>query len=536
MRKSSAPVPWTLGWTLAAACILTLLNSAGFLLLLLQSRELDGRVEALESRVEELSQSSVVELMGEMSRRQQESQQDLNLFSRNKRSRELQETDGVMDRLREGSGEEGQDLQHPPHHRAQQHDGMMMMMTYSMVPVKVLLDICNSTKGVCLTGPPGPPGLPGRDGMPGYNGTDGEPGIPGKRGRKGPPGDKGDPGLRGEPGAPGEKGEPTNDVIVEGPAGPPGAPGPMGPPGLPGPPGPARQAKNRSHRAHLHTGHDPAGLNPNDGTLSTGAGKPEKTSRNECVIKSVSEPRSLVKMESTFGAWLKDTAAAGDPNIWVAEHFSGRIIEQYEDLTALQNGSGESIDVRKYFQGCGHVVHNGFFYYHIAGTFTIARFNLRSRTMQTLLIHNALYQNLAYLLHNSKTYFKLAADESGLWLLFASSVDESMVVAQLDEKTFSITAYINTTFPRSKAGNAFVACGVLYVTDPKDTKVVFAFELLKHKPISISIDLWSPTGVLSMLSYNPKDQRLYTWDAGHVRSYRVHFLSDEPKKTDPADY
>lgn len=155
------------------------------------------------------------------------------------------------------------------------------------------------------------------------------------------------------------------------------------------------------------------------------------------------------------------------------------------------------------------------------------RYNLPAKTLHTLAIENALYHNLRYLLRNSKTYFKLAADESGLWLIFASSTDENIMVAQLDEKTFSITTYINTSYPRSKAGNAFIACGVLYITDDKDTRVTYAFHLLKQKPLSVSFDLRIPAGVLSMMSYNPKDRHLYVWDSGHVKSYKVRFLSDD---------
>ncbi|XP_062860733.1 gliomedin [Trichomycterus rosablanca] len=555
--KTSGPswrMPWTLCWTLTVLSVLTLLNSAGFMLLLLQTRELEERVERVESRLEEISHSSVVEFMTEMSRNQEEIQVDLQQFSRNKRSEELNKARALRQRsqleLDEGSGDgmgeepvrNQEKLQKPPdfhHHTRVENNGMMMMMTYSMVPVKVLLDICNTTQGICLTGPPGPPGLPGRDGTLGYNGSDGIPGLPGepgalgKKGKKGPPGEKGDPGepgVRGEPGPPGEKGEPSNEVIVEGPpgpAGPPGPPGQSGPPGLPGLPGPPRPARNRSHRAHLHTGPALEGLNHaahNDETTKHGAGRETK---KECVITSVREPSRLAKMPTTFGAWLRDTGAHGGEKIWVAEHFSGRIIKEYKNIEAFQNGSGESIDVRKFFQGCGHLVHNGSIYYHIAGTFTIARFDLRSRTLHTLPVENALYHSLSYLLHNSKTYFKMAADESGLWLVFASSADESVMAAQLDEKTFSVAAYVNTSYPRSKAGNAFVACGVLYVTDVKDSRVTFAFDLLKRKPVNVSFDLWAPASVLAMLSYNPNERRLYAWEGGHVKSYRVHFLSDD---------
>lgn len=121
----------------------------------------------------------------------------------------------------------------------------------------------------------------------------------------------------------------------------------------------------------------------------------------------------------------------------------------------------------------------------------------------------------------------MAADENGLWLIFASSVDESIMVGQLDQKTFSITSYINTTYPRTKAGNAFIACGVLYVTDTKDTRVTFAYDLLKGKPVNVTFDLRPPGGVLAMLSYSPKDRHLYVWDHSYVRLYVVHFISDE---------
>lgn len=144
-----------------------------------------------------------------------------------------------------------------------------------------------------------------------------------------------------------------------------------------------------------------------------------------------------------------------------------------------------------------------------------------------LTIENAFYHNKSYLLENSKTYFKLATDENGMWIIFASNIDENIMVARLDEKTFSVTAYINATYPRTKAGNAFIACGILYVMDTKDTKVTYAFDLLKEKPVSVSLDLRAPGGVLSMISYNPRDKHLYIWDSSYVKSYQVQFLSDE---------
>ncbi|XP_033972686.1 gliomedin [Trematomus bernacchii] len=544
---------------LYGTCVVALMNSVGLLVLLVQQNQQRALLQQAEVKLMEVEQSSVVEFLQEVPRgaaalraRAGEHPQYQSQFSRNKRSEELEkelqqemqelhqvEGQEVSQEVSQEVGEEAEkkmknEMKHKhrqSYPKAHLQDDMMMMMTYSMVPIKLLIDICNSTKGVCIAGPPGPPGLPGVDSMPGYNGTDGIPGLnglpgaDGKRGKKGEKGEPGEKGERGEAGPPGEKGQPSNDVIIEGP------PGPPGPPGSPGPPGPQGPPRTRHHRANLQAAHSMGLLHaiPNDGTSSANAlklhEKPAK--KNECLIKSLINPRNVSKMESTFGAYMRDTTQLNDERIWVAEHFSGRVIKEYKSIASFQNSTSEIVDVKKFYQGCGHTVHNGSFYYHIAGTSSIARFDFHTKRLHTLTIENALYHNLAYLLHNSKTYFKLAADENGLWLIFASSVDESITVAQLDPKTFSVTSYINTTYPRTKAGNAFIACGVLYVTDTKDARVTFAFDLLKGKPVNVTFDLRSPGGVLAMLSYSPKDRHLYVWDQGHVRLYVVHFISDE---------
>lgn len=537
---------------LYGTCVLAVLNSLGLLVVLVQQNQQATRLEKTDLRLTEVEHSLVVEFLQEVPRgaaglRASVGQHQY-MYSRNKRSGQdgTEEEPGVTEGAEMGyeqevSQEVGEEAErknkngmkqkyHHGYHKAHVQDDMMMMMTYSMVPIKLLIDICNSSKGACIAGPPGLPGIPGTDGMPGLNGTDGmngQPGVDGRRGKRGPPGEQGNPGEKGEPGEPGppgERGQPSNDVIIEGPPGPPGPPGPAGPPGPPGPQGPPRI---RHYRAHLQAAQTLVPLQaniPNDDMMKLHE-KPVK--KNECLIKSLINPRDVSKMEGTYGTWMRDTALLHDERIWVAEHFSGRKVKEYKSFGSFQNSSYEDVDIRKFYQGCGHTVHNGSLYYHIAGTSSIGRFNFETRRLHTLTIDNARYNNLAYLLHNSKTYFKLAADENGLWVIYAFSVDDIIMVGQLDQKTFSITSYINTTYPRTKAGNAFIACGVLYVTDTKDTRVSFAFDLLKGKPVNVTFDLRPHRGILSMLSYSPKDRHLYMWDNGHVKLYVVHFISDD---------
>lgn len=49
------------------------------------------------------------------------------------------------------------------------------------------------------------------------------------------------------------------------------------------------------------------------------------------------------------------------------------MVKAYNSIGSFQNGSSDMVDVRKFYQGCGHAVHNGSFYYHIAGTSNIAK-------------------------------------------------------------------------------------------------------------------------------------------------------------------
>ncbi|XP_036592835.1 gliomedin [Trichosurus vulpecula] len=548
-EKGNGEASWALRGALAAVALLSALNAVGTVFALCQWRRLSEALRTLEAeRVQQAREDSALRtFLQELSRARQDipgnPESDLPGAARNKRSH---------------AGEP------QPHIRAENQD-MLMMMTYSMVPVRVMLDLCNSTKGICLTGPPGLPGPPGMNGLPGYNGSDGLPGIQGPKGEKGAngkkgkiglpgaighqgekgergdpgelglPGNDGPPGEKGERGEKGDKGDPSNDVLptgAKGDQGPPGLPGPPGPPGPQGPPGPPGSRKAKAQRQpNMFNGQctGDACAVPNDDTL---AGKPdEKASEHhslkaECIIASIGSPTLVIKVKNTFGTWMKESVNKSDERIWVTEHFSGFSVKEFKDQASLLNDSYRPINLRQIFQGCGHAVHNNYLYYHRGGFNIIVRFEFATETYETLNIENALYNGRKYLFVNSKTYFNLAVDEKGLWIIYASSLDESSIfVAQLEESTFSVMQHINTTYPKSKAGNAFVACGILYVTDTKDMKITFAYDLLKGRQINVSFDLRTSQSVLAMLAYSWRDQHLYTWEDGELMLYPVQFLS-----------
>lgn len=145
---------------LYGTCVVALVNSVGLLVLVVQQNQQHARLQQTEARLAEVEQSSVVEFIQEVPRgaaglragpgdRSQYQQ-----YSRNKRSEEkdLQrehhhDDEGKGLRLKEASQEVGEEkdelkLELKHKHRHGQHyntqDDMMMMMTYSMVPVRWL--------------------------------------------------------------------------------------------------------------------------------------------------------------------------------------------------------------------------------------------------------------------------------------------------------------------------------------------------------------------------------------------------------------
>ncbi|KAM4554464.1 uncharacterized protein V3H82_018690 [Fundulus diaphanus] len=248
----------------------------------------------------------------------------------------------------------------------------------------------------------------------------------------------------------------------------------------------------------------------------------EKFTKTECKIKAIKCSDKSTKMFSTFGAWMSD-ASRSDDRIWVAVHFSGRGLQEFKNISVLSQTNHKVVDLRKFYQGCGHVVYKGSFYFHSGGTNTLFKFALNTRETTTLTMPNSRYRHLSYLFHNSKTYFKFAVDENGLWVIFASNTDDNTMVAKLDPDTFSVRSMINTAYPSAKAGNAFIVCGVLYFTDNLDKLVTYAFDLKTQSPLDASFDLRKGNEILAMLSYYPNKRLLYMWDNSSVRTCRVKF-------------
>ncbi|XP_028285789.1 uncharacterized protein LOC114451414 isoform X2 [Parambassis ranga] len=249
----------------------------------------------------------------------------------------------------------------------------------------------------------------------------------------------------------------------------------------------------------------------------------DKWTKTECNIKRIKCSEMAAPVQSTFGAWMSDVSQPTDRRYWLTEHFSGRVLLEFRNISGFQDKKHKVIDLRMFYQGCGHVIYKKSFYFHKAGANRLVKFGLNTRTTHTLVMPNSRYHNLAYLFRNSKTYFKFAVDEIGLWVVFASDTDDNTMVAKLNTDTFSVEFLINTGYPTAKAGNAFIVCGVLYFTDNRDRRVMYAFDLKTQSPLDAGFDLRPANGILSMLSYYPSKKLLYMWDNRSLNTCKINF-------------
>lgn len=138
-RQCGGRLSWQVRWALYIVCVLMLINSAGLVLLLVQQRDLWTHLTEVEQQMMEISQSSVVEFMTQVNGDEAEYQ-----YSRNKRRRQHRGTRPIVGDESDLDEELMRDFQYQHQrehrqgfqHKTEEQDGMMMMMTYSMVPVR----------------------------------------------------------------------------------------------------------------------------------------------------------------------------------------------------------------------------------------------------------------------------------------------------------------------------------------------------------------------------------------------------------------
>lgn len=229
--------------------------------------------------------------------------------------------------------------------------------------------------------------------------------------------------------------------------------------------------------------------------------------------------------------WTRDPRSS---RVYVFNGTSGDVIHQFDSVQDFSHSAGltgsRQIRLPFVWSGPGCAVHNGYLYCikHESGAdVQVVKYDIVSGTVTDSSMFPVDSPAHVYSL-NPEVVADLAADDEGLWLLYAPSDNEPNInLAKMDPAMLDIEEIWDTGCPRENAEAAFVVCGTLYV--------VYNTRLASRSRIQCVFDvndvvvseeaplLYFPRryGAHVSLKYNPEEKQLYGWDDGYQIIYRL---------------
>ena len=228
-----------------------------------------------------------------------------------------------------------------------------------------------------------------------------------------------------------------------------------------------------------------------------------------------------------WGSWMRDPhpVQGFQHKFWHTRHFTGQTIYEYDTEYDFRQNKFHLHRLDDMYFGTGHVVYSGSLYYHRAGHGDVVKYNLINNTIDAKVhFHKAAHSGLEFLYSTEYNFFDLATDENGLWVIYAGEDDlDHVLVSKLNPDDLSIMKTWNISVRHREYGNGFITCGTLYLvhdTRAKTTTIDFAYDLYtKEKIPSISLRFTNPFQMNNMISYNPSDKKIYSWDKGNQLTY-----------------
>ncbi|XP_029974573.1 olfactomedin-like protein 3B [Salarias fasciatus] len=254
---------------------------------------------------------------------------------------------------------------------------------------------------------------------------------------------------------------------------------------------------------------------------------------SDCVeiISGIRSVKILKRVGSPKGMWTRDPRSS---KVYVFNGTSGDTVYQFSSVRDFSGSPG--VEGSKPFRlpsewaGPGSAVYNDYLYYVKQEADTdvqVVKYDLLAGEETETAIFPVESRATVYDL-NPETVADLAADDEGLWLLYAPSDSEpSISLAKMDAATLDIEQIWDTRCPRENAEAAFVVCGTVYVVYntrlASRSRVQCVFDVNDMVVSEEAPLLYFPRryGAHASLKYNPEEKQLYGWDDGYQIIYRL---------------
>lgn len=249
------------------------------------------------------------------------------------------------------------------------------------------------------------------------------------------------------------------------------------------------------------------------------------------IISAIRSVKVLTRVGGAKGLWTRDPSSS---RVYVFNGTSGDAVYQFDSLREFSRSAGVAgahvIRLPSGWTGAGSAVYNGYLFYihqETGSHIQLVKFDLMGGTVSGATMFPAESGAPVYEL-NPETVADIAADDEGLWVLYAASDSEPNInLAKLDRQSLDIEQIWDTGCPREKAEAAFVICGTVYVAYntrlASRSRVQCLFDVNDVVVGEEAPLLYFPRryGAHASLKYNPEERQLYGWDDGYQIIYRL---------------
>ncbi|KAM9355063.1 olfactomedin-4-like [Pholidichthys leucotaenia] len=232
-----------------------------------------------------------------------------------------------------------------------------------------------------------------------------------------------------------------------------------------------------------------------------------------------------------FGGWGKDSKPLPEREsmYWYSgntnTHFNYiRFYADYKSLILREHFENHNLASGWQSYGNNYIIRENTLYYQLNNPFGIAKLNFTTMKYESRVIPKASRFSYAQF---TDQYFDFAADETGLWVIYAT--DESggrIVLAKINEASFGIEEEWQTSMYKPSVSNAFMVCGVMYAVRSLDIlteEIFYKYDTKTSQGSFTSISFERFQEKFSNLDYNPTDQKLYMYNDGYYVNYHLWF-------------
>ncbi|XP_005046373.1 PREDICTED: olfactomedin-like protein 1 isoform X2 [Ficedula albicollis] len=247
------------------------------------------------------------------------------------------------------------------------------------------------------------------------------------------------------------------------------------------------------------------------------------------VLAGIRSLKVVKKTGAKHGSWMKDPGKK-HAKIYLLSGSVNNVILEFANIMAFMEDN-QSLKARRVplplpWEGTGHVVYQGFLFYHRHGSLNeIIKFDIRRRKVAGQMLLPGAGRIPAYQL-SAHTKIDLAVDEQGLWALHAEpEAGGNIVITKLNAAALAVEHSWDTPCSSRGAEAAFMACSTLHVlyNSPSggSSRVLCVYGVLGART-SPGLQLPKRQGGHSTVHYNPKEKQLFAWGDGSQIIYKLH--------------